>query len=138
MFPSTSIHNRSTVRTSQNGRDERDGEAFVRRYTRRMWVRNWCTMLRYNVSACVSDTREGVRRSPRTARTGPYPRMDPKRDILAEGPLPRRPIGNTVGTFNTPVVVNTLAVSTAITPESGQEDGRLDYSRVTGWAPWTG
>lgn len=69
------------IRNSQVSRQQQEEEAFVRRYTRRIWLRTWCTMLRHNVIACGRDTVEGLR-DPRAQLSGRnrksrlYPLMD--------------------------------------------------------------
>eukprot|EP00903_Cladosiphon_okamuranus_P012907 g12051.t1 len=91
---------------------DEEERAFTQRYVRRAWARTWCTMLGKNLFACFSDTAAGVNAKKSTyarataSKTGPYPPIDSEDDI--HGPEefpPRRPVGNSVGTVNTPVVV---------------------------------
>lgn len=101
LFPSDPYY---IVQISQ---EEREKRMFVQRFTRRVWARTWCAMLRYNIFACARETRESVQR-PRTSKTGPYPPLDPHNaDEKVDHPPPRRPDHNFIGTFETPVVVGT-------------------------------
>lgn len=93
---------------AQSEQEEKNAQTVVRRYSRGLWARTFCTMLRYNLFACVRDTSEGIRR-PRTtasaARTGPYPSWnvgnEEEGDNLALGAN-----NGSTGTVNAPVAVN--------------------------------
>lgn len=97
------------VRTPQSTAEEKEDKKFVRWYTRRVWLRTWCAMYRYNLISFGNDTREGIRGRQfsiaiGTGKTGPYPpRAD--NDIRVGQDAPRRPGANVLGTVYTPVVV---------------------------------
>ena len=97
---------------TQDDAYKEEKRTFTKRFVRRAWARIWCTMLRKNVFACFRDTAAGVntktwtRASATAAQTGPYPPLDSSQDAGGLGDSqPRRPGGNSVGTVNTPVVV---------------------------------
>lgn len=89
------------LRVPQEDSETRDGRVFVRRYTRRVWLRTWCMMLRHNVIACRRDTHEGVRDpNLRAARSGPR-----TGDNIDDSGSSGTPHVVTLGTVATPVVV---------------------------------
>lgn len=41
--------------------ERQEERAYIRRYARRSWPRFWCSMVRHNLVACVTDVLEGIR-----------------------------------------------------------------------------
>lgn len=105
--------------TSQLSQEDREERMFVRRFTRRVWARTWCLMLRYNIFACARETRESVRR-PRPSKTGPYPRWGTYWDEEANHTPHRRLEFHSIGTLETPLVVGPL-------PPKGDSVLRCEY-----------
>lgn len=104
-------------------RQQKDEDIFVRRYVRRVWLRTWCAMVRYNTIACRSDTRDGFLRpraaiNARARKTGPYPAL--RWNEADERGGPRRPGADALGTYTTPVVVRRSAVTQRYRPVSTQ------------------
>ncbi|CAM9446681.1 unnamed protein product, partial [Discosporangium mesarthrocarpum] len=64
---------RSSAKRSTNPTPQEEIRAYTSRAARREWPRYWSAMLLHNITACVYDTREGVRLPhPRRARRRPY------------------------------------------------------------------
>ena len=71
--------------------EKQEERKYIRRYARRSWPRFWCSMVRHNLIACVTDVLEGIRAPSvlRRRKGTPTRRAVGCRCLLCPCPCPR-------------------------------------------------